>query len=619
VQARFQDGALGLAVGGEALEPAAEIRLDLGEAPFELLDGLLAFALKPLGEVVEALVKPLCAGVGDLGEPRAERRARFALEHHHGSVELTAEPPGGVLAGSFDRLGELLLGSLGEALRGAGDGALELLDLSALRIAEAGLDPADRLGFLALDQLEHLLLASPEPLSDLVEGAPALSRVRLELLGSLRAGLLGHLPELFAQPGERGPLLLALRGDPLGVVRAARLDLGDRGPLALREPRELGRQRLLQPAKVVRPLLEAPFDLTLDVGDGAHELVARMPLALVDRLPPLVGDPPLLLGQARQRFGALPGEHAFELGRLLDPFSGDERFQLRAGALELPVDGAGARDEPAHPEGGDGDEDAGRQPAGGECRFEVQLERERHPRCGCDHGEDGDDNRDRAGADTLERRADEGAHRDDDSDRECEPESGPEIHGGPVYACRVALTDELERIAPAAASFAENDEQLVGVLAAEPQQGERAYVCSYSDGERRSWLVLDADGHPVASRKAVRDAVSIAGLCELAAEAAGGGDLEELRSQLVTLRLTERPEGIEEAEEAALSLERAIGAPPVLATPAHLDEVGAATLRLERALGNGMSSPFAEAMKAAGASIDALVREVEAGYKGQLS
>ena len=55
-----------------------------------------------------------------------------------------------------------------------------------------------------------------------------------------------------------------------------------------------------------------------------------------------------------------------------------------------------------------------------------------------------------------------------------------------------------------------------------------------------------------------------------------GGDLDELRSQLVALRLTEAPAGIEEAEEAALELQRTIGAPPQLATPARLDEIGAA-------------------------------------------
>src|SRR3712207_7331385 len=45
----------------------------------------------------------------------------------------------------------------------------------------------------------------------------------------------------------------------------------------------------------------------------------------------------------------------------------------------------------------------------------------------------------------------------------------------------------------------------------------------------------------------------------LAVESAGGGDLTELRTQLVSLRLREAPPGIAEAEEAALTLERTIG------------------------------------------------------------
>ena len=47
----------------------------------------------------------------------------------------------------------------------------------------------------------------------------------------------------------------------------------------------------------------------------------------------------------------------------------------------------------------------------------------------------------------------------------------------------------------------------------------------------------------------VKDAVSIAALCEIAEESAVGGDLDELLSQLVALRLTENPEGIDEAED----------------------------------------------------------------------
>ena len=121
-----------------------------------------------------------------------------------------------------------------------------------------------------------------------------------------------------------------------------------------------------------------------------------------------------------------------------------------------------------------------------------------------------------------------------------------------------------------------------------------------------------------ALRSLVRDAASIAALVELAADAAGGGQLEELRSQLVALRLRESPPGIDEAEKAALDLEHVIGAPPRLATPALLDEIGAATRRLEVALGTAGGSPFAEAMKAGTAAVEALVAEVEAGYKAPL-
>ena len=49
----------------------------------------------------------------------------------------------------------------------------------------------------------------------------------------------------------------------------------------------------------------------------------------------------------------------------------------------------------------------------------------------------------------------------------------------------------------------------------------RFYVCAFEDGDEPSWLVLDATGVPVEERALVRDAVSIAALCEVAEEAAG--------------------------------------------------------------------------------------------------
>jgi hypothetical protein len=182
----------------------------------------------------------------------------------------------------------------------------------------------------------------------------------------------------------------------------------------------------------------------------------------------------------------------------------------------------------------------------------------------------------------------------------------------------VGLSEELSRIAGAAVGFADAGDIVVGVLAAEPSGGERVYLCAFEGEGGRSWLALDASGSPLESRTLVREAVSIAALCELAGETAGGGDLEELRSRLVGLRLTEGPDGIEEAEDAALALEAAIGSPPRVASPNYLDEVGAATRRLELALGTNGASPFAEAMKQGVAAVEALTAEVEGAYKASL-
>ncbi len=183
----------------------------------------------------------------------------------------------------------------------------------------------------------------------------------------------------------------------------------------------------------------------------------------------------------------------------------------------------------------------------------------------------------------------------------------------------MGLSEDLERIAEAACAFASPGEGLAAVIPAEPAGGVRVYLCAFGEeGDSRTWLALDDDGRPVSDRRLVRDAVSIAAMCELAEETAGGGDLDELRAQLVGLRSAENPDGIEEAEEAALALERTIGRPPRVATPAYLDEVGAATRRLELALGESAASPFAEAMKVALAAVEGLARDVEANYKVSL-
>jgi hypothetical protein len=181
----------------------------------------------------------------------------------------------------------------------------------------------------------------------------------------------------------------------------------------------------------------------------------------------------------------------------------------------------------------------------------------------------------------------------------------------------VDLNAELERIAAFAQALAGPGEDITGVITTEPEAGVRVYLCAFVGGGR-SWVALDPDGRTVHDRALVRGAVSIAALCELAEESAGGGNLEELRRQLASLRVTEQPEGIEEAEAAALDLERTLEPPPRIASPAYLDAIGAAARRLERALGEGPASPFAEAMKQGIAVVAALEREVVGGYRGAL-
>ncbi len=137
----------------------------------------------------------------------------------------------------------------------------------------------------------------------------------------------------------------------------------------------------------------------------------------------------------------------------------------------------------------------------------------------------------------------------------------------------MALDADLRRTAEAAVAYAGDGEELVGIVPAEPASGLRLYVCAFGREEEATWLVLDATGVPVEERALVRDAVSIAALCEVAEEAAG---IE--------------PEA------------------PRVASPAYLDELGASS-----------GPELASAVKDATASVEELLRDVERSYKRLLS
>ena len=137
----------------------------------------------------------------------------------------------------------------------------------------------------------------------------------------------------------------------------------------------------------------------------------------------------------------------------------------------------------------------------------------------------------------------------------------------------MSLDRDLRRIADAAARHAAEGEEVAGIVPAEPASGIRLYVCAYSRESETSWLVLDATGVPVSDRELIRDAVSIAALCEVAEDATG-------------------------VEPGSARV----------ASPALLDELGA-----------GAGPEVAAAVKAAAGTVEELVRDVERGYKLPLS
>ena len=137
----------------------------------------------------------------------------------------------------------------------------------------------------------------------------------------------------------------------------------------------------------------------------------------------------------------------------------------------------------------------------------------------------------------------------------------------------MALDRELRRIAEVAVTYCRDGEELAGIVPAEPAGGLRLYVCAYGSEDATSWLVLDATGVPVSDRALIRDAVSIAALCEVAEDAAGV-----------------------EPDSARV------------ASPALLDDLGAEA-----------GPNVAEAVKGVAGTVEELVRDVERGYKLPLS
>ena len=69
----------------------------------------------------------------------------------------------------------------------------------------------------------------------------------------------------------------------------------------------------------------------------------------------------------------------------------------------------------------------------------------------------------------------------------------------------MALSEDVSRIAAAAATYAAAGETVAAVLAVETAAGERMYLSAFADATgNQEWLALTDDGAPVTSRERVR-------------------------------------------------------------------------------------------------------------------
>jgi hypothetical protein len=85
----------------------------------------------------------------------------------------------------------------------------------------------------------------------------------------------------------------------------------------------------------------------------------------------------------------------------------------------------------------------------------------------------------------------------------------------------VALSEDVSRIAAAAAQHRTPGQQVAAVLTVETATGERVYLAAFEGADGlQQWLAFDHDGVPVTNRELVREAASIAALVEVAEDAA---------------------------------------------------------------------------------------------------
>ena len=178
----------------------------------------------------------------------------------------------------------------------------------------------------------------------------------------------------------------------------------------------------------------------------------------------------------------------------------------------------------------------------------------------------------------------------------------------------MTVAEDVGRLASTAAAFADEGEELVGVLVAETL-GRRVYLCAFESAEGRAWLALGDDAEPLTERRLVTEAASLSALCEVAEESAGGGHLPELRAGSSSCMRRRTRKASRKRKLRPRRSRETLQPEPRIASGDYLDAIGSASRRLEQALGETDASPFAAAMQAALGSVEELSGDVERNYK----
>ena len=161
----------------------------------------------------DAVVETLGGRVNGSLELVGDQAVGSTEERLGGPVELLAKSIRCFLADRAHAVFELEGAGLGPAIDLARDSPLDLLHLAPLELRKRNLDPRSRLALCVVDLLCHRMLVLAEPLRHVVDRAPPVVGLRLELVERLGERILRTRLQGFAQEDGGCTLLVDCRSE----------------------------------------------------------------------------------------------------------------------------------------------------------------------------------------------------------------------------------------------------------------------------------------------------------------------------------------------------------------------------------------------------------------------